>query len=105
LPKQIVIADYDPRWPELFEREAGRIRAALGPRALRIEHAGSTAVPGLAAKHVIDVLLVVSNSADERAYLPMLEATGYTLRFREPDWSEHRMFNGPDTKTNRLGEK
>ena len=64
---------------------------SLGERALLIEHVGSTSVPGLAAKPTIDVLLVVADSADEDAYLPALEAAGYVLRIREPDWHEHRM--------------
>lgn len=100
LSGRIEIAEYDPRWPELFEREAKRVREALGPRALRIEHTGSTSVPGLAAKPVIDMLLEVSNSADESAYVPALERAGYVLRIREADWHEHRMFNGPDTEVN-----
>jgi GrpB-like predicted nucleotidyltransferase (UPF0157 family) len=98
LSGRILIVDYDPQWPELFRREADRIRAALGPRALRIEHTGSTSVPGLAAKPIIDVLLVVTDSSDEDAYVPALEAAGYSLRIREPDWFEHRMFKGPDTE-------
>lgn len=96
----IQIDDYDPEWPGLFEREARRIKAALGDRVLLIEHVGSTSVPGLAAKPRIDVLLVVADSADEPAYVPDLEASGYVLRIREPDWYEHRMFNGPDTAIN-----
>ena len=96
----IAIAEYDPRWPEWFEREAARIRAALGGKALRIEHCGSTSVPGLAAKPVIDVLLVVADPADEAAYAPPLEAAGYVLRIREPEWHQHRMFKGPDTDIN-----
>ena len=96
----IPIVDYDPQWPELFEREAGRIRAALGRRALRIEHTGSTSVPGLVAKPIIDVLLVITNSGDEGSYVPALEAAGYLLRIRETNWYEHRMFNGPDTEMN-----
>ncbi len=97
---RIVIVNYDPRWPELFEREACAIRAALGPRALRMEHVGSTAVPGLAAKPVVDILLVVEDSADEDAYVSALEAAGYPLRIRESTWHEHRMFKGPDTDIN-----
>ncbi len=85
------LAEYDPSWPERFEREAERIAAALGERALLIEHVGSTSVPGLAAKPTIDALLVVADSADEDAYLPAMEAAGYVLRIREPDWHEHRM--------------
>src|SRR5262245_56210769 len=100
MASRIRIADYDPKWPQLFRREARRILTALGPGVLRIEHTGSPSVPGLAAKPVIDILLVVNNSANEQAYAPMLEAAGYTLRIREPDWYEHRMFNGPDTQVN-----
>lgn len=96
----VELVDYDHSWPELFEREAERIAAALGDRALRIEHVGSTAVPGLAAKPVIDILLVVTDSADEDTYAPALEAAGYVLRIREPDWYEHRVFKGQDTNLN-----
>ena len=69
-------------------------------RALRIEHTGSTSVAGLAAKPVIDIVLVVRNSGEEDAYLPLLDAAGYALRIREADWHEHRMFKGPDTDIN-----
>ena len=96
----ILLVDYDPAWPGLFQREADRIRGALGERALRVEHVGSTAVPGLAAKPIIDVLLVVADSADEPAYVPALTPAGYVLRIREPDWYEHRQFKGPDTDVN-----
>ena len=100
LSSRILIVDYDPQWPRLFVREANRIRSALGRRVLRIEHAGSTSVPGLAAKPIIDILLVVADSAKEDAYAPALEAAGYVLRIREPDWYEHRMLKGPDTDIN-----
>jgi GrpB-like predicted nucleotidyltransferase (UPF0157 family) len=100
LSDRILIVDYDSRWPDLFQREAGRIRAALGSRALRIEHTGSTSVPGLPAKPVIDILLVVAESAEEAAYAPALERAGYALRIREAAWHEHCMFKGPDTDIN-----
>jgi GrpB-like predicted nucleotidyltransferase (UPF0157 family) len=96
----IALAEYDPDWPRLFEREAARIRAALGERALQTVHVGSTSVPGLAAKPTIDIVLVVVDSRDEPAYVPDLEAHGYVLRIREPDWFEHRVFKGPDTNVN-----
>jgi GrpB-like predicted nucleotidyltransferase (UPF0157 family) len=96
----ITLAEYDPRWPEQFAREEARIRAALGDRALQIEHIGSTAVPGLPAKPIIDILLVVADSAHEPSYVPALEAARYVLRVREPDWHEHRMFKGPDVNIN-----
>jgi GrpB-like predicted nucleotidyltransferase (UPF0157 family) len=96
----IELAEYDPRWPELFRREEERIRAALGERVVQLEHVGSTAVPGLAAKPIIDMCLVVADSSDEEAYVPALEAAGYVLRIREPEWYEHRCFKGPDTNVN-----
>ena len=96
----VEIHDYDPDWPRLYEREEERIRAALRDRVIRIEHVGSTSVSGLPAKPLIDVALEVPDSADEAAYLPALEATGYSLRIREPDWFEHRLLKGPDTDVN-----
>ncbi|QKI80819.1 GrpB family protein [Kroppenstedtia eburnea] len=96
----ITLVEYDPRWPELFDREADRVRSILGNKALRVEHVGSTSVPGLCAKPIIDMLLVVADSADEPSYVPALEAAGYTLRIREPEWFEHRMFKGPDIDIN-----
>jgi GrpB-like predicted nucleotidyltransferase (UPF0157 family) len=92
----IRLADPDPEWAALYAREEERIRAALGPRAVQVEHVGSTSVPGLAAKPVIDIVLVVADSADEAGYLPDLEAAGYVLQFREPDWYEHRFLRDHD---------
>jgi GrpB-like predicted nucleotidyltransferase (UPF0157 family) len=92
----IELVDHDPAWRKRFAEEAGRIADALGERALAIEHVGSTAVPGLVAKPVVDILLVVTDSGDEATYAPALEAAGYVLRIREPDWYEHRMFRSPD---------
>ena len=96
----IALAESNPEWPEQFARQAERIQAALGGRALRIEHVGSTAVPGLAAKPVIDILLVVADSADEPSYVPALEAAGFVLRIREPEWHEHRFFKGSEINLN-----
>src|ERR1051325_5052591 len=94
--REIKIVDYDLNWPKKFETHAKIIADALGDSALRVEHIGSTSVPGLAAKPIIDILVVVPDSADESAYLPQLEAEGYVLRVREPDWNEHRMFQTPE---------
>lgn len=94
--REIKVVDYDPEWPKKFEQHAEVIADVLGDSALRIEHIGSTSVPGLAAKPIIDILVVVRNSADESVYLPQLEAAGYLLRVREPDWHEHRMFRTPE---------
>lgn len=100
LRTRIEIRDYDPEWPRLFEREAARLRSVLGGRVVRLEHAGSTSVPGLPAKPIIDMVLELPDSSDEPAYLPDMEAAGYTLVIREPEWFEHRVFKGPDTNIN-----
>lgn len=96
----VEIRAYDPAWPARYEREEARVRAVLGDRVVRIAHVGSTAVPGLPAKPVIDVGLEVPDSAAEAAYVPEMEAAGYVLRIREPEWFEHRLFEGPDTRVN-----
>jgi GrpB-like predicted nucleotidyltransferase (UPF0157 family) len=91
----IRIVDYQPDWPNAFATHANAITAALGARVLQLEHIGSTSVPGLAAKPIIDILLVVFDSADERAYLPDLEAAGFHLHLREPSFYEHRLLKTP----------
>jgi GrpB-like predicted nucleotidyltransferase (UPF0157 family) len=96
--QEVVLAEYDPEWPALYERERERIEQALGAEALRIEHVGSTSVPGLAAKPVIDIVLVVADSSREETYVPPLEEAGYIMRIREPDWFEHRMFIRKDVR-------
>jgi GrpB-like predicted nucleotidyltransferase (UPF0157 family) len=96
----ITLVEYNPLWPEYFAREAWRIKNILGNRALRVEHVGSTSVPGLIAKPIIDMLLVVSDSADEPSYASPLEAAGYRLTIREPDWHQHRLFKGPNININ-----
>lgn len=94
--KQIRLVAYDPSWPDRFEVHATTIRAALGDQALRIEHIGSTSVPGLVAKDEVDILLVVPSSANEPAYLPQMEAAGYEIRLREPQWHQHRLLSPPE---------
>ena len=96
----VTIVEYDDTWPALYAREQARIRAALGDRALLVEHVGSTSVPHLAAKPRVDVLLAVADSRDEQSYVPPLESAGYALRVREPDWHEHRLLRAPDTDVN-----
>ena len=90
--RQVVIADHEPGWPERFECERERIQTALGAKALLIEHVGSTAVPGLAAKPIVDIVVAVADVEDE-AVGQALESAGYELRVREPD---HRMFRTPE---------
>jgi len=95
LTGQVQLAEYDPGWPGQYGSHAARIRAALGDQVLLLEHIGSTSVPGLAAKPVIDILLVVADPAEEYAYVRPLEQAGYRLVIREPDWYQHRVLNGP----------
>lgn len=90
--------DPDPAWPALFDAIAQKVRRALGPRVLGLEHIGSTAVPGLPAKPVIDIDLVVADIEDEAAYVGPLEAAGFELRVREPWWYGHRMFRHADPR-------
>ena len=96
----IEIADYDPGWPILYEQEASRIQSALGDRVVRMAHVGSTSVPGLPAKPLIDIVLEVPDSSDEDGYVPMLQEAGYRLRGRETDWFQHRLFKGRDIDIN-----
>lgn len=96
----IRLCPYDPRWPEQFRQEAEKIRAALGDRALAVEHVGSTSVPGLCAKPILDILLLTADAGREADYVPALTAAGYALRIREPDWFQHRMLRGTDPAVN-----
>ncbi len=74
--------------------------SALGESALEVHHAGSTSVPGLRAKPIIDIALVVPDTIDEALYVPRLEAVAYSLRLREPDWFEHRLLRREDPAVN-----
>ena len=87
----IHLAEYDTGWPDRYADEVSRIRAALGAEVLALEHVGSTSVPRPRGQAGIDIVLVVSDPANEGTYVPTLEAAGYVLRIREPDWHEHRM--------------
>jgi GrpB-like predicted nucleotidyltransferase (UPF0157 family) len=100
LDSTVLLAEYDPSWPAQFDGAAERIRGALGERVVLLEHVGSTSVPGLAAKPIIDILLEVPDSGDEPAYVPALEAAGFRLVIREPDWEKHRCFSGSDPRVN-----
>jgi GrpB-like predicted nucleotidyltransferase (UPF0157 family) len=100
LNRAIDLQPYDPEWPFMFSILEKQIRDDLGTKALMIEHVGSTSVPGLIAKPVIDIVLAVADSTDERSYVPPLERAGYALRVREPYWFEHRMLKCPSIDGN-----
>jgi GrpB-like predicted nucleotidyltransferase (UPF0157 family) len=91
--RAIVLVDYDSSWPVRFQGERAKLTTALGTEAIRIEHIGSTAVPGLAAKPIIDVLVTVADIENEPRYLPALQRAGYVLRAHEPG---HRMLRTPE---------
>ena len=76
----VLVVPYRPEWKALFEEEAARLRALMGAAALAVEHAGSTAVEGMDAKPVIDLLVVVRDLEDARGWIPKLEAEGYEFR-------------------------
>jgi GrpB-like predicted nucleotidyltransferase (UPF0157 family) len=89
-PEAVEILPYNPEWPSRYEQLSAAIRAALGATVLDLEHVGSTSVPGLAAKDVIDLDLTVADPRDEDAYVPALGALGYVLTVREPSFHQHR---------------
>ena len=100
LNSTIHLAVYDPDWPVQFSLQAKRIREALSEKVLLLEHVGSTSVPGLSAKPIIDMVLAVSNSVDEQSYVPRLEELGFVLTIREPEWFEHRLLKTPERNGN-----
>lgn len=91
--RDLTIEPYNDEWPARFAEHAQRIRTALGNKIIQIEHIGSTSVPGLGAKPIIDILLTVSDITAEEDYLPQLIEAGYPLRVREPG---HRMVRTPE---------
>jgi len=99
-PAVVEIVAYNRDWPVRFAALAGGIRAALGAVALELEHVGSTSVPELAAKEVIDIDLTVADPTDEDRYVPPLERLGYILAIREPSFHQHRCLTLPNPKVN-----
>lgn len=99
-PECIEVVPYDAHWPHLFATQSQRIAAALGDIALIIAHVGSTAVPHLAAKPVIDIDLIVPNPHLEVQYVPALTELGYELTIREPSWYQHRMLRLAQPRVN-----
>lgn len=85
LNRPILLSAYSAEWPMLYHHLERRIRSALGSRALLVEHVGSTSVPGLSAKPIIDIVLAVADSNDEPSHVPPMESGGFKLTGREPD--------------------
>jgi GrpB-like predicted nucleotidyltransferase (UPF0157 family) len=99
-PEPIEVVPYDDDWPRRFRELRSRLVVALRGTALGIEHVGSTSVPGLWAKPYLDIDLIVAEPAVEAGYVPPLEALGFRLLVREPDWEEHRVLKLLDPNTN-----
>jgi len=99
-PAPVEVVPYDPGWPVRYAEQEARIRKAMGAAALDVEHLGSTAVPGLAAKPVIDIDLTVADPVQEDAYVPALETIGYVLALREPSWHQHRLLQLDEPRVN-----
>ena len=99
-PVPVVLSAYDPSWPDRYAALAAGIRAALGDLVLDLDHVGSTAVPGLAAKDLIDIDLTVPDPADEAVYVPALEAAGWRHVVREPSWHQHRGLSRAEPRAN-----
>lgn len=100
LSGHIILKEYDPMWATIYETEKEKIKKAFDRKDLIIEHVGSTSVPGLCAKPIIDILFLVEDSSNEESYLPVLEEVGYILRVREQDWFGHRMLKGMKPEVN-----
>ncbi|MDE1480052.1 GrpB family protein [Xenorhabdus bovienii] len=86
----IGVVAYNPEWVATWQQLSESIKKTLGNIVLHIEHVGSTAVPGLAAKPVIDIDLIVLDPIQEQTYVPALEQLGYDLTVREPSFYQHR---------------
>jgi GrpB-like predicted nucleotidyltransferase (UPF0157 family) len=99
-PESVMIVPYDPQWPHLYDTLAEQIQLTLGEKLLEVEHVGSTSVPGLAAKNVIDIDLTVADPRDESTYIPALEKIGYVLTIREPSFHQHRCLRLPKPRVN-----
>lgn len=98
--EKIEVVEYNPEWPSLFIKQKSRIQNALGSVVISINHVGSTAVPGLPAKPVIDIDLIVAHPENEQLYVPLLEELGYQLTIREPSWYQHRMLRLEQPRVN-----
>jgi GrpB-like predicted nucleotidyltransferase (UPF0157 family) len=97
---EVRVEVHDPSWPARYELIAGRIRTSLGAAVLALDHVGSTSVPGLDAKPIIDVDLTVSDGAAEASYVPALAECGFRLAIREPWWYGHRLLRGSEPACN-----
>lgn len=90
----IIIEKYDPQWPRIFRDMAGKLRQAIGPTAIRIDHIGSTSIPGLDAKPIIDIQISVAAFDPMEPYRAPLEGLGFEYRDKNPELTK-RYFKEP----------
>ena len=100
VPLPLEVVQPDPSWPAQFNVIKAKIEAALGSSLLAVSHVGSTSVPDLPAKPIIDMDVTVANIQDESTYAPALEAAGFQFLHREPSWNKHRLFYNYDPPAN-----
>lgn len=86
------IVEHDPSWAQRYAELEREIRDILGDRLLELQHIGSTSVPGLPAKPIIDIDVAVADPDDEASYVPALESLDFVHWLTEPDWHRHRLF-------------
>lgn len=98
--ENIEVVAYDHSWPQIYSALESKIKNKLGSNLLKIDHVGSTAVPGLAAKPVIDIDVTVADAEDEEIYVLALESLGYRLIVREPRFHGHRLFHYENPRVN-----
>lgn len=100
MKRTIYLTPYNSQWPLLFVQLKNRIHEVLGNDILLLKHVGSTSVPGLSAKPIIDMVLAVPDSRDESAYVVPLETKAFEFKLREPHWYEHRFLKYSDPDAN-----
>ncbi|WP_208085382.1 GrpB family protein [Brevibacterium atlanticum] len=103
-PVTIEIVDHDPAWTDHYADLADQVRDSLAPQGsfVGIDHVGSTSVPGLKAKPILDLALVVIDPRDEDDYVPALNSIGLDLTVREPAWYQHRLLKRLDPEPGQL---
>ena len=96
----MLLSEPDPRWAGEGEAQVRAVATVLGTRALLVEHVGSTSIPGLVAKPILDLVVEVPDPRDEQSYAPALVDLGYRLVHREPGWHDHRLLKRSEPSVN-----
>jgi GrpB-like predicted nucleotidyltransferase (UPF0157 family) len=92
----LAVVPHQPGWIDLYQQEARLLRNTLGERAIQIKHIGSTAIPGMAAKPIIDMMVAIASLTQAQELIPVLETIGYIYRVSDP--VPERMFFAKESK-------